>query len=70
MERLRHMSSKKPKNHLVKFHPNCIFFKFNIFNGVPKYKLREIKILMVINQNMGDNDLESGSSQVLILVVD
>jgi hypothetical protein len=42
----------------------------NIFNGVPKSKLREIKILMGINQNMGENDLEGGSSHVLILVVD
>ena len=30
----------------------------NIFNGVPKSKLRKIKILMGINQNMGENDLE------------
>ena len=42
----------------------------NIFNGVPKSKLRKIKILMGINQNMGENDLEGGSSHVLILVVD
>ena len=30
----------------------------NIFSGVPKSKLREIKILMGINQNMGENDLK------------
>ena len=42
----------------------------NIFNGVPKSKLRKIKILMGINQNMGENDLEGESSHVLILVVE
>ena len=42
----------------------------NIFNGVPKYKLREIKILTGINENMGENDLEGGSSHVLILAID
>ena len=33
-------------------------------------KLREIKILMSVNQNMGENDLEGRSSHVLILAVD
>ena len=42
----------------------------NIFNGVPKSKLREIKTLMGINQNMGENDLEDRSSHVLILAID
>jgi len=42
----------------------------NNFNGFPKSKLREIKILIGINQNIGENDLEGGSSHVLILVVD
>ena len=42
----------------------------NIFNGVPKSKLREIKILISINQNMVKNDLEGRSSNVLILSVD
>ena len=37
----------------------------NIINGFPK-----IKILMGINQNMGDNDLEGRSSHILILAID
>jgi len=41
-----------------------------IFNGVPKSKLTEPKILMGINQNMGEDDLEGGSSHILILAVD
>ena len=42
----------------------------NIFNGVPKSELWEIKILMSINKNMGENDLEGGSSHLLILAID
>jgi len=51
--------------------PHGLYFIkiINIFNGVPKSKLRKIKILIVINQNKGENDLEGKSSQVLILVV-
>ena len=53
----------------MKFH--VYFIKIiNIFNGVPKSKLRKIKVLMGINQNMGENVLESGSSQVFNLIVD
>ena len=49
------MRSPRPRNFLVKFHPDCIFIKIiNIFNGVPKSKLRKIKILMDINENMGE----------------
>ena len=34
--------------------PGLYFIKvINIFNGVPKSKLRKIKILMGINENMG-----------------
>ena len=48
--------------------PGLCFIKLiNIFNGVPKYKLRKIKVLMGINQNMGENVLESISSQVFNL---
>ena len=37
--------------------PGLYFIKIiNIVNGVPKSKLREIKILMGINQNMSEND--------------
>ena len=51
--------------------PGLYFIKIiNIFNGVPKSKLREIKILMGINQNMGENDLEGRSSHVLMLAID
>ena len=51
--------------------PGLYFIKIiNIFNGVPKSKLKKIKILMGIKQNMGENDLEGGSSHVLILAVD
>ena len=65
------MGSKEPINWLVKFHLDLYSIKIiNIFNGVPKSKLREIKILMGINQNMGENDLEGGSSQFLILAID
>ena len=35
--------------------PGLYFIKIiNIFNGVPKSKLRKIKILMGINKNMGE----------------
>jgi len=35
--------------------PGLYFIKIkNIFNGVPKSKLRKIKLLMGINENMGE----------------
>ena len=50
--------------------PRLYFIKIiNIFNEVLKPK-RKIKILMGINQNMGEHDLEGRPSQVLILAVD
>jgi len=54
VERLRHIRSPRPKNGLGKFHPVKII---NIFNGVPKSKLRKIKILMGINIKLGENVL-------------
>ena len=49
--------------------PHGLYFIkiINFFNGVPKSKLREIKMLMCINQNMGENDLEGGSIHVFNL---
>ena len=39
--------------------PVLYFIKINnIFNGVPKSKLRKIKILMGINENMGEKLLK------------
>ena len=64
------MRSPRPRNRLEKFDPDEDIKIINIFNGVPKSKLRKIKILMGINQNMGENDLEGRSSHVLILAVD
>jgi len=65
------MSSKEPRNCLVKYPPGLYIIKIiNIFNGIPTSILRKIKVLMGINQNMGENVLESGSSKVLILAVD
>ena len=44
--------------------PGLYFIKIiNILNGVPKSKLRKIKILMVINENMGEKLLR-GKDQV------
>jgi len=65
------MSSKEPINPIGKIPPKLYFIKIiDIFNGVPRSKHREIKILMGINQNTGENDLEGGSSHVLILAID
>ena len=39
----------------------------NIFNGVPKYKLRKIKILMSINIKLGENvlnDMDQAKSNI------
>ncbi len=48
------MYSKKPRKCFGKFHPRSDFIKIiNIFNGVPKSKLRKIKILMGINLIVG-----------------
>jgi len=39
----------------MKFHSDCILLKIiNIFNEVPKSQLRKIKILIGINENMGE----------------
>ena len=45
----------KTQNRLMKFHSDCILLKIiNIFNEVPKSQLRKIKILIGINENMGE----------------
>ena len=49
-----HETSKSKKS-FGEIQPGLYFIKIiNIFNGVPKSKLRKIKILMVINENMGE----------------
>ena len=50
----KHEISKAQKS-FGEIPPRLYFIKIiNIFNGVPKSKLRKIKILMGINENMGE----------------
>ena len=57
MEGLEHEISKTQKS-FREIPPGLYFIKIiNIFNGVPKSKLRKIKILMGINIKLGENVL-------------
>ena len=50
------MHSKEPRNRFWEIPPRNDYIKIiNIFNGIPKSKLRKIKILMVINLIVGES---------------
>ena len=53
------MRSRRPKK-FREIAPRSYFIKIiNIFNGIPKSKLRKIKILKGINENMGEKLLRN-----------